>query len=117
MRRLAKPMLVGGDFSEISEKWPAIAKCFQSKKAYVADGESVTWMSCSRRRWPVRRFCGSAYQHWINHWKANDIYSPQVEANMNDVMGEAVEKLYAALADAGFDVLSRLGPPIMSRGT
>jgi hypothetical protein len=59
----------------------------------------------------------SAYQHWLNHWKANDIYSPQVEANMNDVMGEAVEKLYAALADAGFDVLSRLGPPIMSRGT
>jgi hypothetical protein len=30
----------------------------------------------------------SAYQHWLNHWKANDIYSPQVEANMNDVMGE-----------------------------
>ncbi|HWO30676.1 MAG TPA: hypothetical protein VNO32_17925, partial [Candidatus Acidoferrum sp.] len=52
----------------------------------------------------------SAYQHWLNHWKANDAYSPQVEANMIDVMGEAVEKLYAALADAGFDVLSRLGP-------
>jgi hypothetical protein len=51
----------------------------------------------------------SAYQHWLNHWKANDIYSPQVEANMSDVMGEAVEKLYAALAGAGFDVLSRLG--------
>jgi hypothetical protein len=29
---------------------------------------------------------------------------------MIDVMGEAAEKLYAALADAGFDVLSRLGP-------
>ena len=51
-----------------------------------------------------------AYQHWLNHWKTNDAYSPQVEANMSDVMGEAVEKLYAALADAGFDVLSRLGP-------
>ena len=44
------------------------------------------------------------------HWKANDMYSPQVEANMIDVMGEAAEKLYAALSDAGFDVLSRLGP-------
>ena len=52
----------------------------------------------------------SAYQHWLNHWKANDAYGSQVEANMIDVMGEAVEKLYAALADAGFDVLSRLGP-------
>jgi hypothetical protein len=53
----------------------------------------------------------SAYQHWLNNWKANDTYSPQVEANMIDVMGEAVGKLYAALADAGFDVLSRLGTP------
>ena len=52
----------------------------------------------------------SAYQHWLNHWKATDVYSPQVEANMIDVMGEAAEKLYVALADAGFDVLSRLGP-------
>jgi hypothetical protein len=52
----------------------------------------------------------SAYQHWLSHWKANDIYSPQVEANMIDVMGEAAEKVYAALADAGFDVLSHLGP-------
>ena len=51
-----------------------------------------------------------AYQHWLNHWKANDAYSPQVEANMSDLMGEAAEKLYVALADAGFDVLSRLGP-------
>src|SRR5260221_4017221 len=52
----------------------------------------------------------NAYQHWLNHWKANAIYSPQVEANMIDVMGEAAEKRYAALADAGFDILSRLGP-------
>ena len=52
----------------------------------------------------------SAYQHWLSHWKANDAYSPQVEANMSDLMGEAAEKLYTALADAGFDVLSRLGP-------
>ena len=37
-----------------------------------------------------------------------DAYSPQVEANMIDVMGEAAEKLYVALADAGFDVLRRL---------
>ena len=50
-----------------------------------------------------------AYQHWLNHWKANDVYSPRVEANMIDVMGESVEKLYTALADAGFDVLRRLG--------
>ena len=52
----------------------------------------------------------SAYQHWLNHWKATDAYGPQVEANMSDLMGEAAEKLYGALADAGFDVLSRLGP-------
>jgi hypothetical protein len=52
----------------------------------------------------------SAYQHWLDHWKASDAYSPQVEATMSDVMGEAAEKLYTALADAGFDVLSRLGP-------
>ena len=52
----------------------------------------------------------STYQHWLNQWKANDAYSPQVEANMIDVLGEAAEKLYAALADADFDVLSRLGP-------
>jgi hypothetical protein len=29
---------------------------------------------------------------------------------MIDLMGDAAEKLYATLADAGFDVLSRLGP-------
>jgi hypothetical protein len=52
----------------------------------------------------------SAYQHWLNHWKASDAYSPQVEANMSDLMGEAAEKLYKALANAGFDVLSRRGP-------
>jgi len=52
----------------------------------------------------------SAYQHWLKHWKATDAHSPQVEANMSDLMGEAAEKLYTALADAGFDVLSRLGP-------
>jgi hypothetical protein len=52
----------------------------------------------------------NAYQHWLNHWEAIDAYSPQIEANMIDVMGEAAEKLYAALTDAGFDVLSRLGP-------
>jgi len=51
-----------------------------------------------------------AYQYWLDHWKANDAYSPQVEANMIDVMGDAAEKVYGALADAGFDVLSRLGP-------
>ncbi|HWN50303.1 MAG TPA: hypothetical protein VNO18_10840 [Xanthobacteraceae bacterium] len=51
-----------------------------------------------------------AYQHWLKQWNASDIYSPQVEANMIDLMGEAAEKVYVALADAGFDVLSRLGP-------
>jgi hypothetical protein len=51
-----------------------------------------------------------AYQHWLNHWKASEAYSPQVEANMIDLMSEAAVKLHAALADAGFDVLSRLGP-------
>jgi hypothetical protein len=29
---------------------------------------------------------------------------------MTDLMGDAVEKVYEALADAGFDVLIRLGP-------
>jgi hypothetical protein len=51
-----------------------------------------------------------AYQHWLNHWKATEAYSRQVEANMVDLMGDAAEKVYEALADAGFDVLTRLGP-------
>ena len=51
-----------------------------------------------------------AYQHWLNHWKATEAYSPQVEANMIDLMGEAAERVYEALAGAGFDVLTRLGP-------
>jgi hypothetical protein len=51
-----------------------------------------------------------AYQLWLNHWKVNEAYSPQVEANMTDLMGDAAEKVYEALADAGFDVLTRLGP-------
>jgi hypothetical protein len=51
-----------------------------------------------------------AYQCWLNHWKAHEAYSPQVEANMVDLMGEAAEKVYAALAGAGVDALSRLGP-------
>jgi hypothetical protein len=52
-----------------------------------------------------------AYQHWLNHWKVTEGYSPQVEANMTDLMGDAAEKVYDALVDAGFDVLTRLGPP------
>jgi len=51
-----------------------------------------------------------AYQHWLNHWKATETYSPQVEVNMIDLMGEAVEKVYESLTGAGFDVLTRLGP-------
>jgi len=51
-----------------------------------------------------------AHQHWLNHWKANEASSPQVEANMIDLMGEAAEKVYLALAGSGFDVLTRLGP-------
>jgi len=51
-----------------------------------------------------------AYQHWLNHWQAADAYSPEVEANTSDLMADASDKLYAALAEAGFDVLSRLGP-------
>jgi hypothetical protein len=51
-----------------------------------------------------------AYQHWLNHWKAHETYSPQVEASMVDFMGEAAERVYEALADAGCDVLTRLGP-------
>jgi hypothetical protein len=47
-----------------------------------------------------------AYQHWLNHWKANEAYNSRVDANMIDLMGDAAR----ALAEAGFDVLSRLGP-------
>ena len=49
-----------------------------------------------------------AYQYWLSHWKASEGYSPQV--NTIDLMGDVAERLYAALADAGFDVLTRLGP-------
>jgi hypothetical protein len=49
-----------------------------------------------------------AYQHWLSHWKATEAHSPQVEANMTDLMGEAAERVYDALADAGFDVLTRM---------
>jgi hypothetical protein len=51
-----------------------------------------------------------AFQHWLSHWKAREAYNPQVEANTIDLMAGAVEKVYAALTAAGFDVLSRLGP-------
>jgi hypothetical protein len=51
-----------------------------------------------------------AYQCWLNHWKAHEAYSPRVEAHMVDLMSEAAQKVYAALRDAGFDVLSRHGP-------
>jgi hypothetical protein len=52
----------------------------------------------------------NAYQRWLNHWKAHEAYSPQVEMNMVDLMGEATEKIYATLTNAGIDVLSRHGP-------
>jgi hypothetical protein len=51
-----------------------------------------------------------AYQHWLQHWKTREAYSPQIEMNATDLMAEAAGKLYAALADAGFDVLSRPEP-------
>jgi hypothetical protein len=34
-RRLAKPMLLADDLAEISARWPEIAECFQSQKAYA----------------------------------------------------------------------------------
>ena len=34
-----------------------------------------------------------AYQHRLNHWKANEAYNPQVEANMIDLMGDAAERV------------------------
>lgn len=52
----------------------------------------------------------NAYQHWLAHWKAQEAYSPDVEFNMVDLMSEAAKKLYAALTDAGVDVLSVHGP-------
>jgi hypothetical protein len=51
-----------------------------------------------------------AYQFWLTHWKAHEAYSPSVEMNTADLMAEATGKLHAALAAAGIDVLSRLGP-------
>jgi hypothetical protein len=51
----------------------------------------------------------NAYQSWLSHWKATEAYSPEVEANMVDLMGGAVEKVYAALTEAGIDVLSHHG--------
>jgi hypothetical protein len=33
-----------------------------------------------------------AYQHWLNHWKANEAYNPRVEANMIDLMGDAARQ-------------------------
>jgi hypothetical protein len=51
-----------------------------------------------------------AYQHWLTHWKAHGAYSPAAEINTTELMAEAAGKLHAALAEAGFDVLSRLGP-------
>jgi hypothetical protein len=52
----------------------------------------------------------NAYQRWLAHWKATEVYSPEVEVNKVDLMGEATDKIYAALTDAGIDVLSRHGP-------
>ena len=34
-RRLVKPMLLFADFSQLCERWPEIAECFQSEKAYA----------------------------------------------------------------------------------
>ena len=33
-----------------------------------------------------------AYEHWLNHWRAIEAYSPQVEVNMMDLMGEAANR-------------------------
>lgn len=51
-----------------------------------------------------------AYQYWLNQWKTTEAYSPVVEMNTTELMTEAAGKLHAALAKAGVDVLSRLGP-------
>jgi hypothetical protein len=51
-----------------------------------------------------------AYQHWLSHGKAHETYNPHVEMNTTDLMSEATEKLYTALAAAGFDAVARRGP-------
>jgi hypothetical protein len=45
-----------------------------------------------------------------NHWKAHEAYSPDVEVDTVDLVSDAVAKVYAALTDAGIDVLSVHGP-------
>jgi hypothetical protein len=43
VRRLAKPMLIMDDLGGMAPRWPEIAKCFQSKKAYeTARGTFLT---------------------------------------------------------------------------
>jgi hypothetical protein len=51
-----------------------------------------------------------AYQYWLVYWKATEAYSPAAEMNTAELMAEAARKLRAALAEAGFDALSRPGP-------
>jgi hypothetical protein len=50
------------------------------------------------------------YRHWLDHWKAHEGYSPQVEMKATGLMAEAADKLYAVLAEVRFDVHSCLGP-------
>jgi len=51
-----------------------------------------------------------ACQCWLKHWKAYEVYGPEVEANTIDLMSGAVEKVYAVLTNAGIDMLSPHGP-------
>jgi hypothetical protein len=43
--------------------------------------------------------CEHAYQCWLDHWKAHEAYSPQIESNMVELMREAIERVYAALGE------------------
>jgi hypothetical protein len=54
--------------------------------------------------------CEHAYQCWLNRWKAHEAYSPEIEADVVDIIHEVVERVYLTLSDAGVDVLRCDGP-------
>src|SRR5215831_6080689 len=55
---------------------------------------------------PMTRFqFEHACECWLKHWKAYEVYGPEVEANTIDLMSGAVEKVYATLTNAGIDML------------
>lgn len=113
VRRIAKPMMISADLGEISPRWPEVASCFQSQKAYeVARGTLLNGDGIGHV--VIRRYLGGGdatlcprleqeIKDGITSVKASGTYAKiiaDLNAEIDDEHAEAAKQAEAAEREA-----------------